>query len=616
MSEFHFLRPEWLLVLPLAVWLAWRIGLGRGGRDGWRSVVDRVLQPFVLAGGERLNQRRWPVVTALVAAALAALALAGPTWDRLAVPAYRSDEALVVALDLSRSMDATDVAPSRLARARLKLLDLLERREGGQTALVVFTANAFTVSPLTTDGRTIASLVNALDSDIMPSRGSLIAVGLEKSASLLRQSGASRGEILLITDAVASPPDFSRAAELRGQGIRVHVLAVGTEDGAPIPNREGGFLTNDRGEVVVPQIDLANLRRLADMGGGRFARLATDDADLERLFPDTAAGALSAAGPDQDDPREADIWRDQGIWLVLALLPLVALGFRRGWVYCALAVLLLPQQRAEAFEWRDLWQRPDQQGAEALAGDAPAAAAELFRDPEWAAAARYRAGQYEASASELSGIDSADANYNRANALARNGQLEEAVAAYDRALELNPDHADAEYNRELVADLLEQQQQEQNQQQDQQQDQSGESEGGEDEQQGQQQDQSGESEGDDAGDQQQMADGSRGDQGQDQDQDQDPGQQQSADNQDSPGEQETDSPDESGDQQADAQQQAAATPEEIEDWASEQAADQWLRRIPQDPGGLLRRKFLYQYQQQGIDQDGNLIYPGSTTEPW
>lgn len=158
-AEFHFLRPVWLLLVPVLIFVAWRVGSGRGAASGWRAVVDRALQPFVLREGTSGPSGRGPLLVAVAAAALVSLALAGPAWDRLPVPAYRSDEALVVALDLSRSMDATDVEPTRLARARLKLLDLLDRRTSGQTALVVFTSNAFTVTPLTSDTRTIKALV-------------------------------------------------------------------------------------------------------------------------------------------------------------------------------------------------------------------------------------------------------------------------------------------------------------------------------------------------------------------------------------------------------------------------------------------------------------------------
>lgn len=601
MAEFHFLRPLWLLLLPVAIWAAWRFGTGRGGSSGWRAVVDAALQPYVLSEGESVTQRRWPLLVALSAVMLAALALAGPAWDRLPVPAYRSNESLVVALDLSRSMDATDVAPTRLTRAKLKLLDLLERREGGQTALVVFTANAFTVTPLTSDTKTISSLVNALGTDIMPSRGSLLEVGLGKAADLLDQTGVSRGEILLITDATASPAAFDLAESLRDDDIVISVLAVGTEEGAPIPVYDGGFVTGAGGQVVVPQLNADNLERLARAGGGRFARLGAGDADLDRLFPGESAGQAVA---DDDGENEADIWRDQGIWLCVLLLPLVALGFRRGWVYVLVAGLALKPPVAEAFEWTDLWLNPDQRGVRAMEREAPEDAAALFEDPEWLAAARYRAGEFESSAAVLEGIDTPDAHYNRGNALARAGRLAEAIDAYDRALELEPGHQDAEYNRELVAELLEQQPPPEDESNPNDQD--------------QQQSDPGQSDSDSASEGQQSAqnsDGDNSDEPQSSDDQQQDGDSESED-QAADAETEPGPPEESGDEGEPESLQASAQPQDIEDWASEQAAEQWLRRIPQDPGGLLRRKFLYQYQQLGVDQDGNRIYPGSADEPW
>jgi Ca-activated chloride channel family protein len=201
MPEFHFLRPLWLLALPAGLWLTWRL-LGRSGaRGNWLAVVDARLQPYVLAEAAAYGARRWPLLAAIAVWSTATFALAGPTWERLPVPAFRADEALVIALDLSRSMDAADIEPSRLARARLKLLSLLELRAGGQAALVVYSAHAFTVTPLTTDTRTIASLVNALNTGIMPSRGSYPEAGLQRAGLLLEQAGMTRGEILVMTDA-------------------------------------------------------------------------------------------------------------------------------------------------------------------------------------------------------------------------------------------------------------------------------------------------------------------------------------------------------------------------------------------------------------------------------
>jgi Ca-activated chloride channel family protein len=606
-ADFHFLRPWWLALLPVGVWLIWHLLRGRADGGGWRTVVDAALRAHVLAEPEILRESRWPLIAALSAWTLAVSALAGPAWERLPVPAFRSEEALVVAFDLSRSMDATDVEPSRLARARLKLLDLLEWRSSGQTALLVFSTHAFTVTPLTTDTRTIAALAGAVNTDIMPTQGSSLSSGLEKAAALLRQTGLSNGEILAITDADVTRDDVSLAGDLLGEGFKVSVLAVGTEQGAPIARPEGGFLTDGNGQVVIPQLDVAGLRRLADAGGGRFARLAPDDRDLASLFP-AAALPTSASLEEGGEEQEADVWRDRGPLLALALLPFLAVSFRRGWISSVLVLAAIPTPRAEALEWSQLWQRPDQRGFEALQDDDAARAAELFEDPQWRGAANYRAGKFAESAASFEGIDTADGNYNRGNALAKAGRLEEAIGAYDRALELDANHADATYNRDLLKDFLEKnpEQQQPNEQQD----------GGEQNQ--QQSDENGSNGNNEEanGDPSQQ----QGDQSQQQASDSQSSEGQGSEDQPQAGEEEA-----SGEQQQAANEQAeqqpqqgeAAGPQDVEQWASEQAAEQWLRRIPQDPGGLLRRKFQYQYQRFGVDQDGNsVLNDGPQKQPW
>jgi Ca-activated chloride channel family protein len=615
LAELHFLRPWWLVLAPVGAWLIWQLLRGRADGGGWRAVVDPGLRPHVLAEPEVLRDSRLALLAALTAWLLAVVALAGPAWERLPVPAFRSDEALVVALDLSRSMDAGDVEPSRLARAKLKLLDLLERRAAGQTALVVFSTHAFTVTPLTTDTRTISSLVTSVDTSIMPTQGGSIAAGLAKAARLLEQTGVSSGEVLLITDSEVTGVDLDLAGELAADGYRVSVLSVGTDQGAPIPRPEGGFVLDANGQVVIPQLDTAGLRRLAATGGGRYAALAPNDRDLDTLFPpvlpldvalDSSVGEEGAG-----EQYEADVWLDRGLVLVVVLLPLLALSFRRGWICVWLLVLLAPVPRAQAFEWQDLWQRPDQRGREALEAQEAARAAELFENPEWRSAAQYRAEQFEASAASLANVDSAEGHYNRGNALAKAGQLPAAIAAYDRALELDPSHEDARYNRDLVAEFL-RNNPEQQPPQDQSQGEQGQ-QGNSD----QAQSQSGEQQDGEQGDQQQSQQGQQGESG---DSQADSG----AEEQPEEGDAEQPSDDGSeqnanaGEEGAEEATANAGGPEDVEQWASEQAAEQWLRRVPQDPGGLLRRKFLYQYQRLGLDQDGNRVIEGPAAErqPW
>jgi Ca-activated chloride channel family protein len=603
MSELHLLRPFWLLLLPVGAWLIWQLLRGRADSGGWRSIVDADLRPHVLAEPKVLRDSRSALVIALAAWLVAVLALAGPTWERLPVPAFRSDEALVVALDLSRSMNAGDVEPSRLARAKLKLLDLLERRAAGQTALVVFSTHAFTVTPLTTDTRMISSLVGAVDTGIMPTQGGTVAAGLERAAMLLEQTGLRQGDVMVITDSEVTDQDLDAAGELARNGYRVSVLAVGTEQGAPIPRSEGGFVTDGDGQVVVPQVDLNALQRLASAGGGRYAMLTASDRDLDTLFPPPSAlpldATLDTAGGEQ---YEADVWLDRGVVLAALLLPLLALCFRRGWIAVWLLVVLAPQPRAQALEWEDLWQRPDQRGLKAFEAEEAARAAELFETPEWRSAAQYRAGQFEQSAASLANVDTSLGHYNRGNALAKAGQLPAAIASYDRALELDPNDEDARYNRDLLQQYLEDNPQQQQQQQGDEQSQQGDS---------QSDSQSGEQQEGEGGDEQQSDQGEQGESGESQAADG------SADASEPEGEpQESEQDANAGEEAAEQAVADAAGPEEVEQWASEQAAEQWLRRIPQDPGGLLRRKFLYQYQRAGVDQNGNRVTPGAERQPW
>lgn len=360
LAEFHLLRPEWLWAIPAVIAVAILLARRELGPGNWQNVVDPALMPHVLSGsaGQRGGLRWWLVGLAGV---IAALSLAGPAWQRIEQPVFRSDQALVVALDLSRSMDAQDVSPSRMLRARLKILDLLERRASGQTALIVYSANAFTVTPLTSDTDTIAALANSLSTDIMPSRGSYPTTAIQKGQMLLEQAGAGFGEVLLITDGGSSPAAERAARDLRDAGFSLSILGVGTEQGAPIPKLAGGFVTDRAGQIAVARLEERSLRGLAAAGGGRYATLTSDSRDLDYLL----AGEVGMRQA-SDDALATDQWHEEGPWLALLLLPLGAFAFRRGWLLLLVVALLPMPETAEASMWDDLWRTKDQQGQREL----------------------------------------------------------------------------------------------------------------------------------------------------------------------------------------------------------------------------------------------------------
>ena len=598
-ADFQWLRPEWLYALPLIVALAIMLARGKLGSGNWQAVIDRELMPYVLSRdpGRGTDYRWWLLGFGGV---IAIVALAGPAWQRVEQPVYRAEQALVVALDLSRSMDAQDIAPSRLQRAKLKILDMLTRRESGQTALVVYSANAFTVTPLTTDTDTIASLVNSLGTDIMPSRGSYPEVAIAKGAQLLEQAKAGFGEVLLITDGGSSPAASRAAGELQAAGYTLSVLGVGTTEGAPIPRVTGGFVTDNRGQIAVPRLEERGLRDLANAGGGRYARISADGRDLDILLSGEVAGGGAAVG---DDSLSTDSWREEGPWLLLLLLPLAALAFRRGWVLVAIVFIVPLPQPAHAATWTDLWLNKDQQAQRELeAGNASEAAA-LFRNPEWQAVADYEAGDYAGSAKSFAEQDDVRNLYNLGNAMAHQGELDAAIEAYEQVLAVEPENEDAAYNLELVKELKNQQEQEQQNQGDDQQ--STENPGGDGEQ----------SDSEEQSDQQ-GAEGESDSEAQENDSSQNRDDQMSEEDMRALQEELQRAAEEAESGEQPEQMSEAELAELRQQQEEQQAMEQWLRRIPDDPGGLLRRKFRHQYQRSGKDQDGNDVWPDNEVQPW
>ncbi|MGD8572956.1 MAG: VWA domain-containing protein [Gammaproteobacteria bacterium] len=603
-NNFHFLRPYWLLALiPMAIVL-WLYGRRRLKAGNWNRACDPQLLPFLLMGQQTLRSP-WAVAVMWLCGVLAIIALAGPAWKQLPQPVFRSQAALVIALDLSRSMDVADIKPNRLTRARHKVLDILDKRHEGQTALIVYAAEPFVVTPLTEDNKTVATLVNDLSTDLMPYQGSHPEKAIRKALELFKQASAVNGHVLLVTDGVGSADTTDAVQELVSHGYQLSVLAIGTKEGAPIKSARGGFVKDKNGNIVIASLDADRLHKVAREGQGIYRQLTADDSDVDTILNVVSGSRLDEKfdeGPGSLD-LHSDQWREEGPWLLLLLLPIIALAFRRGYL-AVLVVAVLPfPQTSHAFEWSDLWLNENQQAAKAFEQGNAEQAAKQFQDPNWKAAANYRAGNYQQAIEALQGIEQPDALYNRGNALAKAGNLQQAIEAYDKVLETNPDHEDARYNRDLLKKYLEQQQQNNNQQGDQGQDQQQQS-GDQDQQQqqGQQGDQAQNSqqqqgENDRAGQQQnQQQRNEQGEQDQSQQQaqsgDDNEQEKQQGKEQQQASKQQDDASDD-GDKQAHLSQSDDSLDDDPE---SRQMMEQWLRRIPDDPGGLLRRKFRYQSQ--------------------
>ncbi|MBL4582133.1 MAG: VWA domain-containing protein [Gammaproteobacteria bacterium] len=580
-DNFHFLRPLWLLALApgLLFFLAlWRVN---SVVTAWDKAIDKTLLPYLLDRSKNASQRT-PLILLLAAWALSIFALAGPVWEQLPQPVQKKEDALVIVFDLSLSMYAPDHSPNRLDLAKRKLRDILALREEGQTALVVYAGDAHTVTPLTDDVVTIEALVPSLNPNIMPLFGSKPVEAIELAIGLLNGTDASRGKILLMTDGISGFDEELLITELFADNdYELLIMGIGTEEGAPIRTNDGNFLTDEAGALIIPTLNKNVLQSLANRVNGRYHDIQLADSDLAYLLSNFE---LLDEEQMSDVEEEFDVWYEFGPWLLLLVLPIAALSFRRGWLFSLVLItgsgMMLPSQHAQALEWKDLWKTKDQQAAEAFASEEHSTAALLFDARDWAGAANYKAANYEAAIASFSAIDTVDGHYNRGNALALSGNYAEAIAAYDLTLSLELGHGDALQNKAIVEQLLEQEEAE-----------NGENQDGEEQDSESEQNSENESDEDSENSDQQDQESQEGNQ--------DPQDQ----------EQQNQAPEEQEGSESNSEQN---TPSETtnEEFEEQQSLEQWLRRIEDDPGELLRRKFRYQYRQRQLNGTANSLQNG------
>ena len=373
--NFHFLRPLWLLMLlPCLgiILLLWRQHQSRGS---WQKVIAPQLLQHLLQEQEQ-QPNRLPLILLLAGWLLACLAMAGPSWQKLPVPVTKSQQPLVVVADLSWHMLSADLKPDRLTRTRYKLQDLFRLRRDGVSAIVAYAGSAHTVAPLTDDSRTLANLVKAMNPGIMPVQGNRPSEGIRQAMELLNQGSNEPGDILLVTGSMTARESGLIQELLKDSGIRLSILGAGTEAGAPVPLPGGGYLKDQQGTIMIPQLERDQLMELAADSGGQYRDMSINDQDLQALLPQAAVS---------DDvmlvEREFDQWQDAGFWLLLLLLPLALAGFRRGWLLAVMVILLPVPPQAQAFQWQDLWQTQDQQGQQALEASDPAKQLNCLKTP-------------------------------------------------------------------------------------------------------------------------------------------------------------------------------------------------------------------------------------------
>ncbi len=315
------------LLLPALVALEWwaagrrRRALERFGEPGR---TDRLTAAVSRRG-------QWTrAVLLLGAVVLLVTALARPQFGDRVETVRREGQDVVVALDLSASMLAEDIAPSRLAAAKLAVGRLIERLDGDRIGLVAFAGEAFVQSPLTLDYAAAALFLNAMEPDLVPVPGTDLGRALDVALDGFGEAGERSRQLVVMTDGEDHEGRLDAALERAVEaGVRVHTVGMGSIEGVPVPSFDetgapNGFLRDEAGSVVTTRLDDVTLRRVAERTGGAYHHAATGSgAAFDRLVDELTGGE-----GDEIESREVTLYEEQyQIFLGLALLLLVAEAF-------------------------------------------------------------------------------------------------------------------------------------------------------------------------------------------------------------------------------------------------------------------------------------------------
>ncbi|OIR06579.1 von Willebrand factor type A domain protein [mine drainage metagenome] len=327
-QHFQFLRPFWLLALPILWGLSFWLARRRANEGGWAQLIDPdLLSSLRLDGGDNHHWTPWPLLSLVWT--LAVLALAGPSWQQAPSIAYRGNSTWMLVLDLSPSMLSADLTPDRVTRARYALDDLLNAAKDARVGLLAFGEEPYTVTPMTDDVATIRTLLPPLNPEIMPSAGDNLAPALEHAGMLIKQGGGRNTQIVVLTDGFADPSAaFAAAKKLRAQNFTVNVVGIGTRNGAPVSQAGGGFVQNAQGKLHLARLDVDQLQQLAATGGGRYVDLA----QLPSLIADLQTHASRTTQASENKNIQVAHKLDGGIWLLPLLLLATAFLARRGWL--------------------------------------------------------------------------------------------------------------------------------------------------------------------------------------------------------------------------------------------------------------------------------------------
>ena len=455
-----------------------------------RLFADRELWDRLMP---QVNRRRQVSKFLLLLAGVSLLltSFLSPRWGFHWQEIQRKGVDILVAVDVSKSMLAEDIKPNRLERAKREITDLVNMLKGDRIGLIAFAGSAFLECPLTLDHGAFKMFLEYLDSDLIPIPGTDVGKAIQTAIKSFVPGRRASKALILITDGEDHPMEAEKTAEeAKKKGIRIFPVGIGSEQGAPIPMQDGsgGFKKDRNGQVILTKLDEASLQKIALLTGGNYVRSVTGDMDLKKIYEQVQE--KMEAGELQSTKRRR--WEERFQWFLFgsillftleALLPerkrlpsrkqggagtsmslsrlfilvLGLFGFTTASAGPALAESAYEKIRKgeNAFEEQNF----DEALQEFL--DAQVENPENSLLQYNIGEAHYRMNGYgEAEAAFQGAVNSGDSVleqksfYNLGNCSYRQGKLEEAVAYYQRALELNPEDEDARFNLEFVREEI------------------------------------------------------------------------------------------------------------------------------------------------------------------
>jgi len=424
---------------------------------------------------DTVGSRRWVKASLLMGTVLfTAVALAGPKYGYRWQEIRQQGVDIIIALDCSRSMTAADIQPTRLERAKREVFDLLAMLKGDRVGLVAFAGTAFLQCPLTLDYDAFNLFLNSLSPDYLPVGGTDITGALATALDSFDPKSTSDKAVILITDGenTGGGEPLKAAETLKDYKIKLFCIGVGSSDGVPIPEPDGGFKKDRSGQIVLSRLDENTLKKMAIVTGGTYVRSVAGDMDLDAIYTDEIRRTMEAKTVSSGRKQ---VWEDRFQWpLALALLclaiELMLPVARKTLLVSLLAMLILGlQQPADASDTRDgiaAYEKGDFEQALKHFTDAQLNAPDKPETLYNVADGYYKTGNFDAAAEHYKQALETDdtqlkrnALYNLGNAEFRRGRAKEAIGHYEAALAIDPDDRQTQENLAFVKKAMEQQQQ-------------------------------------------------------------------------------------------------------------------------------------------------------------